>query len=353
MAEDISYEKEDPDLRTLADEGSTILSELEMKLTQPGILDLIRLGSPFFLDDEDSSIVRKTIDEYKSSAGLMALRDTLSKHIDWTVRCDTVFSEKRCRTDNRAKDFNRLSKKSEKFADGKTSTDSLLLSVKKQVALIEALALHIPLRRMRRRATATRRDLKKPETPEGTNQEYVTRKGVQGIIVGAIVAVITFALTSDWFALSYSLLGSMFGVFGGSFLQFASYLNPGKTTKFSRLGGYLLNAGYVMTFLAITNFATPDLHTAYGVYADVGLLLLLLITEVAVRWSSLQILLKAADYVQSGILMAALIIMGYMVSDLLQQPFWVGFAIVGFVLKIWDIAKPKRQSRIRSNRSND
>jgi hypothetical protein len=324
------------EFKQLVIEGEDIIRRLQETLSRPDILSIIQMGSPFFFDKEDSHTIKTAIGQIKATSGLGPLRSLFGEYIDWSVMCESIFTKYRCQSDSRAKDFKRFGVKAEKFAEGKLTPDAFLLNVRKQVGQVKSLANHIPTKR--------KKPSKKTENKhehENILIDFITRKAIQGIAIGMVVLLATFLITDNWNISSLSLLGVLMGFFIGILLQIIYVVYSIQKTNLGRFGGFLLLAGYAMIFLAISAIYTPDLHTHLGdIVADISLLALLVITELLTRWGTLRFYEKIMDYLYSSIWLVIVVVSSYAVSVLVEQPFWIGFTIVGFILTVWERVKP-------------
>jgi hypothetical protein len=120
---------EEDEFSVLADEGKSIAKRIEAA-TRPGLLDAIKLASPYLLDEPDVATVQETIDDIKSLTGLGALRKPLQDYLEWILKAETLFTKKRCLSKKRAKRFIKLKKEFDRFLNKKITGDVFVLRIK-------------------------------------------------------------------------------------------------------------------------------------------------------------------------------------------------------------------------------
>ncbi|MHA1959157.1 MAG: hypothetical protein ACW99U_02950 [Candidatus Thorarchaeota archaeon] len=329
----------DDDFEGLAEVGATIADRLE-ELSKPGLLEIIRAASPLFLDESEADAVRDLIDDIQNMSGLGQLKDPLQRYAEWCIRVDELFTKKRCRTENRAKKFMKIEKEFGRFLSGKIAPEVFVLRIREQIELMRSLARSPPKPKSRPKK-AESKDVKKEKVlPEASKKEFLMRKFFQGAIIGIFTSVGVWFSTYDTVLVSIGTIGVMLGFFVGTGFLIA-YYPAKKNTQLRRILAYLVLVGYPIMFLAISDFFLFELRSSFDIVLDLYLLLLLLFTELIVRWGPLKVLLKAADYVYAGVVVFAFLLIAMVVSTVIGDSFAAAVSVLAAAYTIWDKAREK------------
>ena len=322
----------------LLEEGKRIALELESKLSQPRLSDLAKSIAPFLVDGDNLENTYNAIEGLKSYEGMGPLREILKGYLDWYVNCDHFLTEIRCRTERRAKRIISLRKEVDTFLNGKISRDKLLFSVREQVHLLESIMQSPPeASRVSRKRKET-----KPEAKYLPFIDQVLRKVVQAVVLGIVVVCMVAFFSESLYELLSSFGWTTTAFIIGSSFWFVQFLLINETRPSAKIAKYLLLAGYVMTFLWLVNTFVPVLRINLGYIFDVMMVVSLAMSELAIRWKSLDFYVNAANLIQSGLIVVLCIVLASVVSELIGQPIWVGLSILAAIWSFWNNSRKNK-----------
>ncbi len=178
---------DEPNLGTLALRLSGIADEIS-NLSKPGLLDVISVASPFFLDDGDDKAVQSAIAKIRSASGLGPFQAPIQKYLETCIEIDSVFTKTRCRSDRRAKRFLTLQKQLDSLLQRKITAEVLVLRIGEQILLLENM-LRDALMKKRKKLTKKR---PKDENIQKDVHELIISKKILALILSIHIIILIY-----------------------------------------------------------------------------------------------------------------------------------------------------------------
>lgn len=321
---------DEPNLGTLALRLSGIADEIS-NLSKPGLLDVISVASPFFLDDGDDKAVQSAIAKIRSASGLGPFQAPIQKYLETCIEIDSVFTKTRCRSDRRAKRFLTLQKQLDSFLQRKITAEVLVLRIREQVLLLENMVRDPP---KKKRKKPTKKRPKDEDIPEGV-REFIMRKMIQALLLAIPISIFVYLITIDQYITSLAIAGSIIGLLVGTLFELLYYY-ANKDTSLQRFIALIVLAAYVTIFILIAGFYLEAVYLQLGYITNIVLLISLLVTELIARWGPLKHLLKIMEYIESGIILIVFFIAAQIVSLLIGESVWVTISVIAAFYTILD-----------------
>jgi hypothetical protein len=331
---------EESGLEKLVVEGNQIADQLQQVLLQPGLPDMLKLLAPFFTEGEELDTARHALDQIKSQAVLSQVRSVLTQYQDWQIRCDHEFTKRRCRSDRRVARFISLGKIKDKFLRQKTSSQEFVLSVREQVSLLKSISTD-PKPRPKKKVSRQKKAKEEPSASQMKKYDTLLRKTVQAILLGVAVSIIVSFGTVDPVVILQAFSWSIAAFLIAMTFEVVRIVTT-KETRSAQYAGYFLQSGYVISFFTLTPILVPSSTLVMGDLTIPALFLMLVLSELVVRWGPLQVLVRAADYLRSGLIVLVCIVIAYIISFLLNQPIWVGASLLAAIWSFWNNSRAKR-----------
>lgn len=321
---------EEHNLEALALRLSGIADEV-LNLSKPGLLEAISVASPFFLDDDDDRAVQEAIGKLKSMSSLGPLQEPLQRYLEICIDVDSLFTKIHCRTDRRAKKFLTLQKQLDFYLQRKITAEVFVLRIREQVLLLENMVRDPP---MKKRKKPTKKKPEDEEIPEGV-REFVMRKIIQAMLLGFSFGIFVYALTMNLNAASLALAGCVSGLLVATLFELLYYYAI-KDTNLQRSAALVLLAAYVIIFILIARFYLAAVYFQLGYFANIILLVSLLVTELVARWGSLKHLMKIMDYIESASILVLFFLAAQIVSIVIGETVWVAISVIVALITIYD-----------------
>jgi hypothetical protein len=336
----LSGASEESGFERLVLEGIQIADQLQQVLLQPGLTHILKLLAPFFAEGEELDTAQHALDQIKSQTALAHVRNAMSQYQDWLIRCDHEFTKKRCRSDRRAARFTSLGKTKDKFLRQKTSSEELVYTVKQQVSLLRSISSD-PKPRPTKKVSRQKKTEVEPSASQMKKFDLLLRKIVQALLLGVAVSIIVAFATVDPVVILQAFSWSIAAFLIAMVFEVVRIMTA-KETRSARYAGYLLQTGYVISFFTLTPIFVPSSALVMGDMTIPTLFLMLVFSELVVRWGPLQVLVRAVDYLRSGLIVLVCIVVAYIISLLLNQPIWVGASLLAALWSFWNNSRAKR-----------